>query len=76
MEGDCDICGLEASLYCKECDSPYCEACSTLTHQHPKRRGHQVVILAEKKEEEKDLPLSQSSILSHQGAVPLYTYSN
>ena len=72
MEGDCDICGLEASLYCKEC-----EACSTLTHQHPKRRGHQVVTLAEKKEEEEeDLPLSQSSILFQQGSVSLYTHSN
>ena len=72
MDSDCDICGQEANLFCKECSSLYCEACSALSYKHPKRRSHQVVTQAEKEKEDEDLPLSQSSRLSQQGEMQIH----
>ncbi len=36
------MCGESAEEFCMECDKHYCNGCSSLVHQHPKRLGHTV----------------------------------
>ena len=51
-----------AAVFCKDCINHYCRQCSSIRHQHPKRRGH---ILEELVEEQ----------LQHGGNCTLNVYN-
>ena len=43
VDGACDHCQEEATLFCSKCKSSYCSTCSSVRHRAEKRKDHFVV---------------------------------
>ena len=50
---ECKDCSDPALVFCEQCDSYYCDTCSTSQHKHPKKRNHTITRLTNETQDDK-----------------------